>query len=180
MLRIRLEMGSENKEKYLNTMAEKGRVLTNITPFHLPPLCLLVFKFKQIDHKLRHYRIEHRKFADKEERQEYIQLFEDTGWTYFRKNYDQDGAVDYIFYNDNPTNKEIYSDLQSAHLEKRKQAGMRIYRNIAVLAGVLIVYLMFPPETRGSWAFAIFLIISLVISMLYNCMQYVRHKSKMN
>lgn len=142
MLSIRFMTSSSAIERYLNKKAEKGYIIQSIVPFSLfVPLEFIAYKFKKSTNKNRIYRVDSRNVS-KEEAQEYYQLFEDDGWTSFNMNsYD---PSQHIFYSDDPTKENIFSDDASVIQRDRNDAISNLLKGVFLFCCFLFLSLFFP------------------------------------
>ncbi len=151
MFIIKPYLGSLSVEKYLNKKASKGYILKSINSFGLfVPLRLDAYQFTKTNNTNRVYRIDSRKI-NKEDFNEYKQIFIDDGWHYFNENYANDEFnVDHIFYSDNPLKTEIFSDEASKNQRNRDNAACSLYKGIFLCLAFLFLSIIFPNAFSGS------------------------------
>jgi len=151
MLRIKPYLGSKSTEDYLNKKAQKGYELESITSFRLfVPLRLDAFSFKKTLKTKRVYRVDSRKIK-KEDFMEYQQIFKDDGWEYFKNNFANDEYnSDYIFYSENSTKNQIFSDSESEKLRNKENAASSLYKGIFLFMVFLFFSIIFPSPLAGN------------------------------
>lgn len=103
MMRIKLYLGSQELEKYLNKKVQHNYILETIIPFGLfQPLRLDVLKFKKKKDLQRIY------IVDSNDLVLIKRKYQNLGWQYFENNYANDEFNnDAIFYYDSIDEKEL-------------------------------------------------------------------------
>lgn len=179
MLRIKLYQGSKSMENYLNKKMSQGYTLEAINPFDLfRPFRLDAYQFKKSAIRNRVYRVDSRKISN-EEMPEYKQLFLDDGWKLFKNNFANDHFnEDHIFYSDDPSKQNIFSDVDSERKRNRDNASMSLFQG-CVLAMVFIIFsIIFPSVNSGSSHTIIGFILHnlyIVIAMLIIVVSFIRY-----
>lgn len=183
MLRIKPYFSSKAREDYLNKQSKKGYQLTSITPFDLfVPLRLDAYKFTKSETKNRVYRVDNRHIK-KDDFQEYRQIFLDDGWQYFNDNYTNDEYNnDHIFFCDDPSKYEIFSDSASIKQRNRNNAASSLYKGIFLFLAFIVLSVTFPaPFTNNSNSIIGFLMHNVyievaIIIIIVSFYRYIKNK----
>ncbi|UQZ32514.1 hypothetical protein C2I18_02445 [Paenibacillus sp. PK3_47] len=159
------------EEQWLQTMAGEGWILREYDNENIDA-CRYVFEAVQSpEQKLRIYKIDFRSFDKKDDYEEYIELFEETGWAVLSRN---KGYSKHIFYTDaRNSNTTIFSDKESYRdREKRKMADSLSLTAVSVILFVasVVIYSIY-----GSRGFMFAGLVSLG-SGLKGLLDYYRHR----
>ena len=178
MISIKFNLGKQELENYLNKKSKNGYQLVSITPFYMfMPLRMYIYRFSKEYIFNRCYRVDTRR-VDPDDFENYVQLYEDDGWRYFRNNYVHD-SYDHIFYSDHK--QEIFSDEASAKENKRDNAAYSLRRGIFLALVFICFSFLFPISTQGSHSLIGFLlhnsyfIITLLI-IIFSGVRYYKNK----
>lgn len=183
MLNIRVYRGSKAMEAYLNTKSNKGYMLKTISTFGLfEPLRLDAYRFQKNSTKTRVYRVDSRKIKE-DDLCDYKQIFVDDGWTYFANNYANDNFnIDHIFYSDDSSKHEIFSDVESERKRNRDNATASLYKGCMLFISFIFFSIFFPSINSGSsHTFIGFILHNLyvivaILIMVVSIIRYFRNK----
>lgn len=159
------------EEQWLQSMAGKGWILNEYDTENIDA-CRYVFEpVRYDDQKHRIYKIDFRAFDKKDDYQEYVDLFKDSGWTALSRN---KGYSKHIFFIDARNgNTTIFSDQESyMEREKRKMADSL---SLTAVSFVLFIASVVIYSIYGSRGFMFAGLVSLGSSV--KCfLDYSRHR----
>lgn len=176
MLRMKLYLGSERMERCLNMKAKKGYVLESITPFTLfEPLRIDVYQFIKAPHKNRTYRVLPLSQEKYSECKEYLI---ERDWKVFHKHYANDEYIDYIFYTDQPFNKEL--PVEFIYKRNQNNAQYTFFKGLYLALIFLGLAIIFPIPNYSNTLIGFLLHYSYIIIALlmlgYSFVLYKRNK----
>lgn len=107
----------DKEEKWLNEMAKQGWILARKS---------LRYKFERGEEKL--IKIDYRTFKSKKDLEDYLLLFEDSGWTHLAG--DKSSGRQYFMKEDSNANDDIFSDQRSKAERYKRMAD--VWLNLAI------------------------------------------------
>jgi hypothetical protein len=121
----------EKEEKWLKEMSAQG--------WHLIKAPGFGYTFVQGQPEQRTYKIDFRYFKRKVDQEEYLSLFEDSGWNYVKPSKNQSNYYFYTVQAD--ASKDIFSDKTSKAQRNLRAAQYSTYIMLAVLLPNVVLYL---------------------------------------
>lgn len=119
----------DKEEKWLNEMAKQGWILARKS---------LRYKFERGEEKL--IKIDYRTFKSKKDLEDYLLLFEDSGWTHLAG--DKSSGRQYFMKEDSNANDDIFSDQRSKAERYKRMADVWLNLAISYIPIAVTLYLM--------------------------------------
>ena len=119
----------DKEEKWLNEMAKQGWILARKS---------LRYKFERGEEKL--IKIDYRTFKSKKDLEDYLLLFEDSGWTHLAG--DKSSGRQYFMKEDSNANDDIFSDQRSKAERYKRMADGWLNLAISYIPIAVTLYLM--------------------------------------
>ena len=104
MKKLKIFVDINEEEKYLNSMANKGYILKNLSIFGR-------YHFSEEKPQDLHYKIDYRDFKNKNDFDDYIALFEDAGWKHVCGT--KSSGNQYFLPQTDESDNDIFSDIES-------------------------------------------------------------------
>lgn len=118
----------DKEEKWLNEMAKQGWILARKS---------LRYKFERGEEKL--IKIDYRTFKSKKDLEDYLLLFEDSGWTHLAG--DKSSGRQYFMKEDSNANDDIFSDQRSKAERYKRMADVWLNLAISYIPIAVTLYL---------------------------------------
>jgi hypothetical protein len=130
MRKIKFFVDLDKEERWLNEMAKQGYVLTGKS---------MGYTFDKDEHNQAVIRIDYRTFKRKEDFNNYLTLFEDSGWTHLSGT--KQSGSQYFMKNEHSSTEDIFSDVDSKAGRYKRLADMwaSLASGFAPLMMILII-----------------------------------------